>query len=317
MQSDHQIIGVDVSKDTLAHAFLGSSSTPSISNTEASIRNWLQRLPAGSILAMESTGAYHQLLAALAHAAGMQVFVINARDVYFYAKALGTRGKTDRVDAQVIARYVAEHRLRLHAWKPASAAQQLLCDLVRRRNAVTTHRVALRQTLGASKSLGGELGCLEAQFDRLLDALDRQIKDCIDSDEEIKQADRRLQTITGIKLVGSALLLSILGRIPFANVDALVAYSGLDPRPNDSGRKRGRRTLSKKGPPELRRQMYLAGFSAARSKAFKAVYQSLLAKGFKPTEAFVILGRKILRIAWAVWNSGKPFDPARTAASMA
>jgi len=33
-------------------------------------------------------------------------------------------------------------------------------------------------------------------------------------------------------------------------------------------------------------------------------------KGFKTTEAFVILGRKLLRVAWAVWKSQKPFELA-------
>lgn len=92
-----------------------------------------------------------------------------------------------------------------------------------------------------------------------------------------------------------------------------MAYSGLNPRPNDSGTKRGRRRLSKKGPALLRRQMYLAGFSAAHSKVVKPQYQALRAKGFSSTEASVILGRKILRIAFAVWKSGKPFDASRLA----
>ena len=48
---------------------------------------------------MESTGRYHLSLAGLAHRAGLRVYVLNAKDVYFYAKALGARGKTDPGDA--------------------------------------------------------------------------------------------------------------------------------------------------------------------------------------------------------------------------
>ena len=48
---------------------------------------------------MESTGRYHALLAHLASQAGLKVYVLNARDVHYYAKALGTRAKTDGVDA--------------------------------------------------------------------------------------------------------------------------------------------------------------------------------------------------------------------------
>jgi hypothetical protein len=38
------------------------------------------------------------------------------------------------------------------------------------------------------------------------------------------------------------------------------------------------------------------------------LYRSIKAKGFKPTQALVILARKLLRVAWAVWKSGKAFD---------
>lgn len=56
---------------------------------------------------MDASGRYHQMLAGLAYAAGLQVFVLNARDVRFCAKALDARAKTDRGDAQAIAGYVA------------------------------------------------------------------------------------------------------------------------------------------------------------------------------------------------------------------
>ena len=95
-----------------------------------------------------------------------------------------------------------------------------------------------------------------------------------------------------------------------ASRSGLVAYSGLDPRPNDSGSKSGRRRISKRGSPELRRQLYLAAFAASHSKALGPLYRSIKAKGFKTTQALVILARKLLRVAWAVWKTGKPFDPS-------
>jgi hypothetical protein len=69
--------------------------------------------------------------------------------------------------------------------------------------------------------------------------------------------------------------------------------------------------LSKKGPSLLRRQLYLAGFAASRSTALKPLYQALRAKGFATTEPFVIIGRKLLRVALAVWRGVEPFDPKR------
>ncbi|CAN7653572.1 IS110 family transposase [Variovorax paradoxus] len=311
MQEPTLCIGVDVSKAELVIA-MGPERRPcSVANDAVSISNWLRAIPSHALIAMESTGRYHTLLAHLASQAGLKVYVLNARDVYFYARALGTRAKTDGVDAGVIARYLVEHRARLHPWQPGSSLQQRLQDLLARRAQVATHRSALRQVFTGIDTKGIETAKLQAAFDALLQSMDQQVQALIASDAQMAQGCERLRTITGIGPQTSALLATLLSRFDFANADALVAYSGLDPRPNDSGTKRGRRRLSKKGPPLLRRQMYLAGFAASHSKALKPLYQSIRAKGFATTAALMILGRKLLRVAFAIWKGNEVFDPAR------
>lgn len=311
MQEPTLCIGVDVSKAELVVA-MGPQQRPySVGNDAASIKRWLQEIPAHALIAMESTGRYHGLLAHLASQAGLTVYVLNARDVFFYARALGTRAKTDGVDASVIARYLAEHHARLHPWQPASALQQRLQDLLTRRAQVVLHRSALRQVFTGMDMKGIETEGLHDAFEALLRAIDEQVQALIASDAQMAQGCERLRTITGIGPQTSALLATLLSRVEFANADALVAYSGLDPRPNDSGAKRGRRRLSKKGPPLLRRQMYLAGFAASHSKALKPLYQAIRDKGFTTTEALVILGRKLLRVAFAIWKGTEVFDPTR------
>jgi transposase len=311
MQQIKKFVGIDVSKARLDCAVHGTSSHLSVVNEEASICKWLGSLDGATALAVESTGEYHQEVVRLAHQRGLPVYVLNARDVYFYAKALGTRGKTDRSDAQVIARYLAEHHEMLHPWSAGTAAQERIRQLLRRRAGVTLHRGALRQLFRGIEGLQEQLQALEAAFAQLLERIDSQVQGEIASDAQLSSGSARLQTITGIGAQGSALLASLLARVPFANADALVAYSGLDPRANDSGQKTGTRRLSKRGAPELRRQMYLAAFAASHSKALGPLYRSIKAKGFKPTQALVILARKLLRIAWAIWKSGKPFDATK------
>jgi transposase len=304
-------IGVDVAKAELVIS-LGTEHRPSsIANDEVGITTWLRELPTGALIAMESTGRYHGLLAHLASQAGFTVYVLNARDVYFYARALGTRGKTDGVDAAVIARYLTEHHARLHPWQTASGVQQQLQELLTRRAQVVVQRSALRQIFTGVDIQDLAMESLQKGFDALLQSMDHKVQALIASDTQMAQGCQRLCSITGIGPQTSALLATLLSRFDFANADALVAYCGLDPRPNDSGTKRGRRRLSKKGPPLLRRQMYLAGFAASHSKALKPLYQSIRAKGFASTEAFLILGRKLLRVAFALWNGTETFDPVR------
>jgi transposase len=310
MQAISTFVGVDVAKDELVVCIHGQPATWRVANETHALRQWLQSLPAGSGVAVESTGRYHQLLVAQAHALGILVFVLNARDVFFYAKGVGARGKTDRVDARVIARYLSEHHSCLRPFQPPPATQAEIERLLGQRWAVVSKRTALRQSLADTPALKDSLVQLEHAFKVLLQTLDARIQALIDASTELRHAQRRLQDITGVGLQSSAMLASLFSRIPFASADALVAYSGLDPRPRDSGRSRGKRRLSKRGPAALRRQMYLVAFAACHSKLLSPVYRKLRDRGFKSTEAVVILARKLLRVAFAVWKSDRPFDPA-------
>jgi transposase len=306
------IVGVDIAKASLVSVFHGQpGAARPLANSSSAIASWLAELPKGSLVAMEATGVHHRLLAQMAHAAGMRVYVLNARDVYFYAKALSGRAKTDRLDAAVIARYAAEHHLRLHAWRPAAGVEQELHELLQRRACITRLRVSLRQTLADVASLQAACQQLDDSFKCFFEQLDAQLQALVASDAELGRGIDRLRTITGFGPQASVAVGALLKRIEFANADALVAYSGLDPRPCDSGQHRGQRRLSKRGPAWLRRQMYLVAFAASHSKALKPLYESIKVRGFAPTQALVILARKLLRVAWAVWRGDQAFDARR------
>jgi transposase len=302
------VFGVDVSKDELVVGCQGEDAVHPIANSTAAISAWLKRLPAGSVVAMESTGRYHQLLAALAHDAGMHVYVLNAQSVYFYAKGLGIRGKTDRVDCGVITRYVAEHRSRLHEWTPVPPHLSNAERLIRHRALVVSKRDALRLSMREVDELADSFRELDRALNSFVDAIDKKIESLIKADTELHAAQRRIATVAGFGPLGSSILAVLLARVPFANSDALVAYSGMDLRASDSGRKRGRRAMTKHGAPYLRRQWYMAGMAATHNKALRPAYDALRAKGFQSTEAILILGRKLLRAAFAVWKTGESFD---------
>ncbi|WCM91261.1 IS110 family transposase [Acidovorax sp. NCPPB 2350] len=310
MQMSVSFIGVDVSKAELVIAVHGQPGCQCIANQTDAILAWLRQLPAHARLAVESTGHYHQLFAHLAAGMGLTVFVLNARDVYFYAKGMGARGKTDRLDALIIARYLAEHHAHLRPYRAPSAAHAELDALLGQRWTVTSKRTALREALrSCSQAIAAHAGELDASFKRLLQAIDQRIQALISQHEDMHQGQRLLLSIVGIGPQSSALLACLLSRMSFAGADSLVAYSGLDPRAQDSGRSRGRRRLSKHGRPALRRLIYVAAMSAARTSTFANVYKALRERGFKTTEALVILARKLLRIAFAVWHHRQPFDP--------
>src|SRR4029079_18903651 len=88
-------IGVDVASKSVMVACAAHSFAPrNVANAHGALRIWLQTLPAGGRIGLESTGTYHELLANLAHAAGLTVYVLNPREIKKYAQAVGHRGKT-------------------------------------------------------------------------------------------------------------------------------------------------------------------------------------------------------------------------------
>ena len=98
-------VGVDVAKDTVVVASADHRwPVQQVQNQRRALRAWLKTLPAGSRIGLESTGSYHELLADLAHASGHIVYLLNPMETRHYAKALGARAKTDRVDATLLAR---------------------------------------------------------------------------------------------------------------------------------------------------------------------------------------------------------------------
>jgi transposase len=307
MDHNNAVYGVDVSKRNLVIARYDTQALVVVQNTPESIAAWLAGLPRGATVAMEATGAYHQVLAHLAHAAGMRVYVLNPQTLKHYAWAIGQRGKTDNCDARMIARYAVHEQAKLRCWVPAARAADRLSQLLERRHTVVGARQTLAQSL-AMPMLKAPRESLLANFERILRRLDILIRHEIARLPGMAVLYERLKGIVGIGAVVAAQLVAVFSTLNFAKADSFIAYTGLDPRAEDSGDRRGRRRLSKRGPPLLRCLLYNAGMAAANSRLFKPVYKQLRARGLQTTEAIVILARKIARIAFALYKSGHCFD---------
>lgn len=310
-------IGVDVAKDTVVVACAARHFAPRpVANQRAALRAWLATLPPGSRIGVEATGRYHELLADLAHAQGFTVYVLNPKDTRYYARSLGRRGKTDRVDAEVLARYVAKEHGGLHAYVPASPAQRAIDRLLRRRARIVALRGALRATGADLPECRAELQATLESLAAVIARIDQQLHERMQATEGQRQRQQRLQTIVGVGPLVSTSLANTLSRIPFRSAEAFIAHTGLDPRPYDSGQKVGRRRLSKRGPAELRRLLYNAAMSGAKTTTWRPVYEHYRARGWSSTAALVILARKIARIAFAIYHNDTTFNPARVAVAL-
>ena len=307
------VIGVDVASKHLDAATYGSSAVVRFGNTDAGVAKWLRTLPAGSVIALESTGRYHERLALAAHAKGFTVYLLNPRDVRHYARGMGMRGKTDRLDAQILARYAAHERTELRAWVPLSPELSRLDELVRRRGTLVKHQGAMKQSALDCAELRALMKPLLAECTKVIDALDSKIAQAAADLNLDSEGFERITSVPGIGLLSGSVLLSLFQRLAQRGSDAVIAFLGLDPRPMDSGQKVGRRRLSKRGPAEWRRLLFNAAMSASRTKAWKPQYEHERAKGLSRIAALNVLARKMVRVAFGLFKSNQHFDLSKIA----
>lgn len=142
-----------------------------------------------------------------------------------------------------------------------------------------------------------------------LSEMDRRVRELTKSFEPA----RKLEKVPGFGTVVSAALTSRLLSIAFRNSDAFVAYVGLDTKVRESGKRRGRRALSRNGDAELRRLLYLAAQATTRVKGspFADIYQRHRDRGLTTTESICVVARKMARTAWSIVRYDTNYDPKR------
>jgi transposase len=304
-------IGVDASKQTLEIAVDGQQGSHTVLNARGAIRTWLGQWRQPCRIGVESTGKYHRLLVDCAIRRGHTVYVLNPQHLFHYMRSLGRRAKTDRLDAQAIARYVGREYADLHAYQAPTKAQQTLDELTQRRRGLVTTLTAFRQSLSGCTVKLRAAARVRRGLQAAIDEIDQRMAALIEQDDRLSGHAQRLQGVPGFGPLLSRVMTHALTRRDFRSSDAFIAYIGYDPRPRDSGQYSGKRYLSKRGPAYLRQLLYIAAMAARRTSLWKPIYERYRARGLASTQVFVILARKLARTAFAIVKQGCDFDPQR------
>lgn len=300
--------GIDVAKSWLDIYCAADDGMIRIDNDVRSIEVWLQGLDGPAQLAVEATNRFHEAVVGLAHRGGHQVYVVDALKLSRYRDAVGHRAKTDQHDARLLARYVLQEHQHLQRWKPRDPRQARLWQLLKRRASLVKAAVQLRQSLSDLDALDSDAEDLIRHCQQLVRRVEREMRTQarqIGWGEDLQ----RSQSIPGVGPVTAMALVTVFRRHDFQSADAFIAFMGLDVRVRDSGTFRGRRKLTKKGDPELRRLLYNAAMAACRQPCWQTYYRSLRHRGFSGTAALVALSRKLARVAYALLRQQALFDP--------
>lgn len=298
------IVGVDVSKDFLVYA--AGAAAKRVANTAQGVGRLLRQLPPGAVLAMEATGRYHRLLADTACDRGLEVMVLNPRDVSRYRKSVSARAETDPIAARVIAEFagVRQHRL----YTPPAGLVDRIKTLVRTRASLVKQRVALGNQATQDREIATDLRRAIGALQRSVARLDQQLSLLAGALSEYP----RLLQIPGFGQVVTPYLSALLRSGEFRRSDSFVAFLGLDLQFKDSGKRQGQRRLSKHGDPEARRLLYLAAGAACRQPGpFRELQLRCRARGLGKKETLVVVARKLARIAWALYTHQDTYRPER------
>lgn len=137
------ICGVDVSKRTLDIA-QSDGRVERISNTEEAVTKCLRTLPEGARVAIEATCQYHEMLLGLTVKRGLEVYIVNGKQLHHYREAVGPRAKTDTQDAQLLRRYLCQEYRHLTPVKALNEREKRLWWLLERRATLVKAKTAIR-----------------------------------------------------------------------------------------------------------------------------------------------------------------------------
>ena len=248
---------------------------------------------------MEATGGYALLAVAALAAAALPVVVVNPRQGRDLARATGQLAKTDRIDAEILARFADVVRPKVRVI-PDAAVHERDALLTRRRQLLEMrqaerHRVG--QVFGTGKkqvrtSLQAHIAFLEREWH----TTDTDLGEMVRESPAWRERDELLRRVPGVGPVLSRTLLADLPELGRLSRRAVAKLVGVAPLSRDAGTMRGRRFVQG-GRAAVRGVLYMAALVATRHHVIiREFYLRLLAAGKPKKLALVACMRKLLTI---------------------
>jgi transposase len=323
------ILGIDIASESFVASLVSNeqvsqtkSEAITFSNTTqgfADCQKWTELLgviPTETRVVVEATGVYWEALALFFHQHQFTMSVVNPAQVKYYAQSILQRGKTDELDAHLIARFGASMKLRV--WEPPSAISEELHVMMRQRDAYLGMLTQERNRLHSYERSAYPPKHAIAISHKTLDFLERQIqeletsfKNTITSDPSWKMMMDLLLSIPSVGFVTAATLLTETRALEaFSSSRQLTAFAGIAPAPYTSGKSVYRRPrISKIGNPRIRKALYMAALSSIRfNPVMKSFYERLVANGKPKKLCLVAVARKLLILCFAICKSQQPFQ---------
>ncbi len=261
----------------------------------------------GALVVCEASGGAERALLEALDRAGAARACVNPRQARDFARSTGRLAKTDRVDAQVLARMGAA--LELAPDTPQDPARLRLARLSRRLETLKDMEKSERQRQHTEPDpfVARDIAALRRSLARRIAAVEAEIAGLIEAIPELAEDERLIRSAPGIGPVLAHRILAYLPELGSMDRRGAASLAGLAPHACDSGTLRGRRMIWG-GRAEARRALYLAGFIASRyDPSLRAFRKRLQDAGKPPKLAIVAVARKLVTILNAMLKTRTQF----------
>lgn len=275
---------------------------------------WLKSLGVNRIWAgIEHTGGYERKLALHLLEKGHKVSLVDGLKINRFKEMLGKKSKTDKADAEVIAKFVKAHRPAL--WTPRPDVYEHLLGLKRHRDKLVENLTEWKNRRKGPKTNTFVHGQEETIIEVLqvqLKAVEEEIRTCIESDPELSRAAANMQSITGIAFTTAAAFLAESGPLnlqTYPTPQSLALAAGLAPLPWMSGVSVKGTYTKPYGNEGLRNALNMTASIARRLDPALGLFADRLEKRGKCKAVQVrAVKRKLVHIIWALVIHNAAYD---------
>ncbi len=272
---------------------------------------WLQEhhlQPHNSVICMEATGVYGEVLAHFLIANSYRVAIEPPLNVKKAFKPVGH--KSDPVDSQQIAEYACRYWDQLAWWSPCKEVLEQIKTLLATREQFVIEKAGHQNTLQALQRKFVRTFLAESLHEKAITELkqhigelEAEIRRLIDQDPHLRNLLSLLISIPGVGLLLAAHMLVLIQTAPQPySPKSLAAFIGICPYEHSSGSSIHHTPTSRHyGPPALRKLLFLAAMSIATHQSqFRLYYLRKIQEG-KPKQLVINnLANKMLKIMVAV-----------------
>ncbi len=292
-------IGVDISKAHLDAHRLPDGVARQFANDRrgfVAMIEWIGKLAVDRIV-YEPTGIYHRGFEDALARAGLPLAKVNPLQARRFAEARGTRAKTDKVDAAVLAHMGVA--LQPGICPVPSKILRDLKELQVARQALIKDRTAAKNR---SKSLHVPMLKKQStlrlrQITHSLEAIEKAMLTLINDDHKTARAFEILCSIPGISNITAATLVVEIPELGTLEQKAVASLAGLAPFSRESGKWKGKRFIGG-GRKFLREALYMPALVACTyNPDMKVVYKRLKGAGKPSKVAITAVMRKLIILA--------------------